>query len=75
MQSEVFNVPNQKEWPLFTSVAEVRSKFADDTQIQIAIGGWGNSDGFSTGAKTKEGRKLFAENVRTMLDATGADGE
>ena len=74
MRSEVFNVHYQNEWPLFTTVAKVRPKFADGTKIQVAIGGWGNTDGFSRAAKTEEGRKLFAENVKAMLDATGADG-
>ncbi|KAF9694885.1 hypothetical protein EKO04_007078 [Ascochyta lentis] len=74
MRSEVFNVPNQKDWPLFTTVAEVRPKFADGTQIQVAIGGWGNTDGFSKAAKTEGSRKLFAANIKTMVDMTGADG-
>lgn len=74
MRSEVFNVPQQSEWPLFTSVAEVRPKFAKGTKIQVAIGGWGNTDGFSQAAKTNESRRLFAENVKAMVDTTGADG-
>lgn len=75
MRSEVFNVPDQDEWPLFTTIEEVRPKFADGTQIQIAIGGWGDTDGFSKAAMTEESRKIFAQNVKTMIDGTGADGE
>ena len=75
MRSEVFNVPDQREWPLFTTIDEVRPKFKDGTKIQVAIGGWGNTDGFSQAAKTEESRKLFAANVKAMLDATGADGK
>ena len=71
----MFNIPDQQEWPLFTTVAEVRSKFAEGTKIQVAIGGWGNTEGFSTAARTSKSRKLFAENVKAMIDATGADGE
>jgi len=74
MPSETFNDPTQKEWPLFTTIDKVRPKFAKGTIIQVAIGGWGNTDGFSTAAKTEESRSLFASNVKTMLDATGADG-
>ncbi|KAF2823745.1 42 kDa endochitinase-like protein [Ophiobolus disseminans] len=74
MQSEVFNDANRTEWPLFTTVQEVRPKFAIGTVIQVAIGGWGNTVGFETAAKTAESRKLFAKNIRSMLDATGADG-
>jgi hypothetical protein len=75
MRSEVFNVPDQREWPLFTTVGEVRPKFRDGTKIQVAIGGWGNTDGFSQAAKTEGSRKLFAANVQAMLHATGADGK
>ncbi|KAH6622449.1 42 kDa endochitinase-like protein [Boeremia exigua] len=74
MRSEVFNVPNQEEWPLFTTVAEVRTKFKSGTKIQVAIGGWGNTDGFSEAAKTEQSRRLFAENIRAMIETTGADG-
>lgn len=74
MRSEVFNVPQQQEWPLFTSVAEIRPQFAEGVKIQVAIGGWGNTDGFSQAAKTEESRKLFAGNIKAMVDATGADG-
>ncbi len=74
MRSEVFNVPSQDEWPLFTTVAEVRPKFKSGTKIQVAIGGWGNTEGFSVAAKTNESRKLFAQNIKAMIDATGADG-
>lgn len=75
MRSEVFNVPDQTEWPLFTTIEKVRPQFADGTQIQVAIGGWRNTDGFSKAAKTEKSRKLFAENVQHMIDATGADGK
>lgn len=74
MRSDTFNNPTQSEWPIFTTIDEVRPKFANGTIIQVAIGGWGDTDGFSAAAKTEESRKLFAKNVRAMLDTTGADG-
>ncbi|EUC38036.1 glycoside hydrolase family 18 protein [Bipolaris zeicola 26-R-13] len=74
MRSDTFNNPTQSEWPIFTTIDEVRPKFANGTIIQVAIGGWGDIDGFSAAAKTEESRKLFAKNVRAMLDTTGADG-
>ncbi len=74
MQSDMFNVPNQDQWPLFTDVEEVRAKFANGTIIQVAIGGWGDTKGFSTAAGNETTRKTFARNVKAMLDATGADG-
>ncbi|USP75765.1 glycoside hydrolase family 18 protein [Curvularia clavata] len=74
MRSDIFNNPTQSKWPLFTTIDEVRPKFAEGTIIQVAVGGWGDTNGFSTAAKTEESRKLFARNVKAMLDATGADG-
>jgi GH18 family chitinase len=74
MRSDTSNVPDQHEWPLFTSIEKVRPKFPKGTIVQVAIGGWGDTSGFSTAARTEESRMLFASNVKAMLDATGADG-
>ena len=41
----------------------------------VAIGGWGNTAGFEVAAATARSRKLFAHNVKLMVDATGADGK
>jgi GH18 family chitinase len=74
MRSEVFNQRRPSEWPLFTTVSETRARFAKGTKIMVAIGGWGNTDGFSEAAKSDESRELFARNVQKMIDETGADG-
>ncbi|KAF1850922.1 glycoside hydrolase family 18 protein [Cucurbitaria berberidis CBS 394.84] len=74
MRSDFFNDAGRTEWPLFTTIEEVRPKFAVGTAIQVAIGGWGDTDGFSRAAKTNESRELFARNVKAMLDVTGAEG-
>ncbi|KAF2031365.1 42 kDa endochitinase-like protein [Setomelanomma holmii] len=74
MRSEIFNDVGRSEWPLFTTVAEVRPQFTKHTVIQVAIGGWGDTAGFEKAAETLESRELFAQNVHAMLDATGADG-
>ncbi|KAF2128319.1 glycoside hydrolase family 18 protein [Dothidotthia symphoricarpi CBS 119687] len=74
MQSGIFNNPEQNEWPLFTTVEEVRSKFSEGTAVMIAIGGWGDTEGFSKAAKTEEGRRRFARKVAEMVERTGADG-
>jgi len=72
--SSRFNQKEVSDWPLFTTVDEVRSKFAEGTKIMIAIGGWGDTVGFSKAATTVNTRRLFAKNVKAMVDATGADG-
>ncbi|KAI9374420.1 glycoside hydrolase superfamily [Aspergillus egyptiacus] len=74
MQSSMFNRHNATDWPLFTTVDEVRRQFPTETAVMVAIGGWGDTQGFSAGAATEESRKLFAQNVKAMVDQTGADG-
>lgn len=74
MQLSVFNEDTSSSWPLFATVSDVRAQFAKDTAIMVAIGGWGDTGGFSTAAATDETRKKFARNVKAMVDYTGADG-
>lgn len=74
MPSHTFNVVNQTEWPLFTSVDTARGMFVPGTAIMVAIGGWGDTAGFEEAAATREGRAIFARNVGSMIEATGADG-
>ncbi|KEY75212.1 hypothetical protein S7711_07128 [Stachybotrys chartarum IBT 7711] len=75
MNSNTFNVdepPN--EFPLFTTVDEVRAQFDSGTKVMVAIGGWGDTLGFETAARNETSRKRWARAVRAMVDATGADG-
>lgn len=74
MHSSAFNMPGATEWRLFSPVEEVRSKFVPGTAVMIAIGGWGDTEGFSKAAATPSSRKLFAQNIRKMIRETGADG-
>lgn len=74
MSPGVFNEAGRTEWPLFTTVDQVRAKFLKDTKVMVAIGGWGDTIGFSVAALNDETRKMFAENVASMVAATGADG-
>ena len=41
----------------------------------VAIGGWGDTAGFGVAAATETSRKQFARNIKSMVDATGADGK
>ena len=47
---------------------------ANDTKIVISIGGWDNSNYFSTMAATASGRQTFANNIMTIVDKYGVDG-
>ena len=59
---------------MFTTVEDARSKFHQGTKIMVAIGGWGDTYGFSVAARTTSSRARFARNVAAMVEATGADG-
>lgn len=74
MQSSTFNEANPSSFPFFTTVTEVRSKFAKGTAIMVAIGGWGDT-GFPKAAESDESRARFARNLKAMVDHTGADGD
>ncbi|KAL9619237.1 MAG: hypothetical protein Q9160_006089 [Pyrenula sp. 1 TL-2023] len=74
MPSSVFNERHPPGWSLFTTVDDVRPRFHPSTSITIAIGGWGDTNGFSKAAATDKSRRLFAMNVERMLEETGADG-
>ena len=75
MRSDVFNVDKTPaEFPLFTTVNEVRKQFSPDTKIMVAIGGWGDTHGFEQAAHDDVSRKRWAGQVGAMVDLTGADG-
>ncbi|KAH6982729.1 glycoside hydrolase superfamily [Ilyonectria destructans] len=75
MRSEIFNVDETpSEFPLFTTVEEVRSKFVPGTKVMVAIGGWGDNAGFEVAAKSDASRKRWARQVAVMVEAVGADG-
>jgi GH18 family chitinase len=73
MRSDIFN-DDASEWPLFLTVDETRPKFRPGTKIMVAIGGWGDTEGFAEAAATDASRKRFAKNVASMVAATNADG-
>ncbi|XWW92392.1 hypothetical protein V2A60_000315 [Cordyceps javanica] len=74
MRSETFNIDSQSDFPLFTSVKEVRQSFPATTKVLVAIGGWGDSAGFEEAAQDGASRSRWAKNVKRMVESTGADG-
>ncbi|KAJ5124162.1 uncharacterized protein N7515_007987 [Penicillium bovifimosum] len=58
----------------FESPNSMRKRFSPDTKLMIAIGGWGDTEGFTEAAKTEASRERYAKNVASMLDANGFDG-
>ncbi|KAI0847860.1 carbohydrate-binding module family 18 protein [Daldinia vernicosa] len=57
----------------FMPLDKVRAMFDDGTQVGIAIGGWGDTAGFSKGAVSEESRSMFAKNVAAMVETHGFD--
>lgn len=75
MNSDTFN-KDVTEFPsLFTTVDKAREQFKPGTKIMVAIGGWSDTKGFDTAARTPESRMKWAKNVAEMVRVTGADGE
>jgi GH18 family chitinase len=64
----------EPKWPFFTTVSKTRTQFKKGTKILIAIGGWGDDEGFEIAARSKERQELWASNVARMVTDTGADG-
>jgi len=71
-KSTVFNTGSSAQ--PFESVQSIKSTFGSDKKVTIAIGGWGDTSGFSTGAQGDSTRQTYAKNVAQMLQDTGADG-
>ncbi|PNY24026.1 Endochitinase B [Tolypocladium capitatum] len=57
----------------FMPVDQVRLLFDQGTKVCMAIGGWGDTAGFSTGAATDETRKTYAKHIATTLKSLGYD--
>ncbi|KAI4859925.1 glycoside hydrolase family 18 protein [Hypoxylon rubiginosum] len=57
----------------FVDAATLRTQFDEGTKICMAIGGWGDTAGYSVGQKDDASRKLYAKNVASTLDSLGYD--
>lgn len=71
--SSLFTTDPGGEYVPFMNLADVRAMFEPKTKVCMAIGGWGDTAGFSTGAATDASRKLFARNVASTLERLGYD--
>lgn len=57
----------------FMPLASIRALFDPDTKVCMAIGGWGDTEGFGVGAATEASRKIYADNVAATVSALGYD--
>lgn len=72
--SSLFTTSPTGNYTPFEPVSTMRARFENGTKVMIAIGGWGDTAGFSEGAATEASRTLYAKNVAIMLDNLGYDG-
>ncbi|KAL4924563.1 glycoside hydrolase superfamily [Aspergillus undulatus] len=73
-KSTNFNTDSPPAFEPFEPVSTMRNRFGPDTKVMIAVGGWGDSSGFSEGAKDEASRERYANNVAAMLGSSGFDG-
>ncbi|KAF7542447.1 hypothetical protein G7Z17_g11554 [Cylindrodendrum hubeiense] len=71
--SSLFTTEPAGVYTPFKPLAEIRPLFDADAKVCMAIGGWGDTAGFSEGAKTSKSRKTFAKNVASTLERLGYD--
>ncbi|TWU71462.1 hypothetical protein ED733_002405 [Metarhizium rileyi] len=57
----------------FMPLDQIRALFERGTKVCMAIGGWGDTSGFSAGAVDEESRKRYAKNVAEAVDRLGYD--
>lgn len=57
----------------FMTVESVRALFDDGTKVCMAIGGWGDTSGFSAGSQTEQTRQTYAKNVAAEVERLGYD--
>lgn len=60
-----------EQYEPFMPLDQIRALFDDGTKICMAIGGWGDTAGFSAGAKTKQTRQTYAKNVAATVKRLG----
>lgn len=73
-KSTLFNSDSPQSWKPFEPIDTMRKRFSSDTKLLVAIGGWGDTSGFSEGAKDEASRARYAKNVKAMVDEHGLDG-
>lgn len=73
-KSDLFNTESDPEYKPFESVSSLRERFDPDTKVLFAIGGWGDTDGFSKGSKDEKAREQYAKNVAKVVEDGDFDG-
>ncbi|KAF7166683.1 hypothetical protein CNMCM6106_002399 [Aspergillus hiratsukae] len=72
--SSLFNTESPAQFEPFEPLDKTRKRFRPGTKVMIAIEGWGDTSGFSEGAKDEASRTRYAKNVAAMVNSLGFDG-
>ncbi|GIJ84935.1 hypothetical protein Asppvi_003790 [Aspergillus pseudoviridinutans] len=72
--SSIFNSDSPPKFEPFEPVETMRKRFSPDTKLMVAVGGWGDTNGFSEGATDDVSRTRYAKNVAAMINNLGIDG-
>ncbi|UKZ79240.1 hypothetical protein TrVFT333_006990 [Trichoderma virens FT-333] len=62
-----------EQYEPFMPLDQIRALFDHGTKICMAIGGWGDTAGFSAGAQNKTTRRAYAKNVAATVKRLGYD--
>ncbi|THC93779.1 hypothetical protein EYZ11_006756 [Aspergillus tanneri] len=73
-EAKLFNSDGGAHYTPFESVETFRGRFAPDTKVLFAVGGWGDTASFSTGTKDEASRERFARNIAAVVKNGGFDG-
>ncbi|KAL4941633.1 hypothetical protein BDV06DRAFT_212481 [Aspergillus oleicola] len=73
-KSTDFNGDTAPAFQPFEPIETMRGRLSPDAKVMVAIGGWGDSAGFSEASKDEASRDRYAKNVAAMLESTGFDG-
>lgn len=65
--------PMEEEYTPFMDLTSVRDLFDNGTKVCMAIGGWGDTEGFRLGVASKTSRATYAKNIATTLEKLGYD--
>ncbi|KAI1777955.1 glycoside hydrolase family 18 protein [Hypoxylon cercidicola] len=71
--SSLFTTDPPGTYEPFMKVSDFRAMFDNGTKIGIAIGGWGDTAGFSQGCMNNDSQVAYANNVKKMTDDLSFD--
>lgn len=71
--SSLFTTHPAGQYEPFMPLDQVRALFDNGTKVCMAIGGWGDTDGFGNASESDRSRRLFAKNVAATVKRLGYD--